>query len=462
MGYTSSYMKVSITFHGGAGAVTGSNFLLEVEGKKALIDCGLVQSSKFCDACNKPPFPYDPASIDTLIVTHAHIDHVGRIPLLLKEGFKGGIYSTIATRELAHELLLDAVEVMRQERRNEQEPLLYEEPDVERCFNNWKDIPYHAGTALPGGLDFSFGVSGHILGSALVKLIPKAGGKTLLFTGDLGNPENPILPAAETPEGVSFLVMESVYGNRLHEDAKDRMHKLESIIRRVIRQNGTLLIPAFAAERTQDLLFDIHELMRGNRVPHVPVFVDSPLAIRVTEIYRTHPELYQKEVEARVRAGEKIFAFPGLTFTEAKEESQKIESVRGAKIVIAGSGMSHGGRVLAHEAKLLPQNQTTLLLVGYQAAGSLGRRLQEGAHEVMIDDVKIPVHASVETLFGYSAHMDRDQLLSFAEAGEETLEKVFVVMGEPAASLYLAQRISGHLGMPASVPQKGDSVSLEL
>ncbi len=461
-------MNVSITFCGGAGTVTGSNFLVEAlpaqagDGKKFLVDCGMAQGGSFAEESNRAPFLYEPSSIELLIVTHAHIDHVGRIPLLVKRGFRGIIYSTDATKELARELLMDAVSVMRQEHRERGTAVLYEESDVEKALVNWKTIPYHAEQKIPGGLSFSFDVSGHILGSSLVRLRPSGGGKTLMFTGDLGNPKNRILPSAEEPKGVSYLVMESVYGNRKHEGGGERAEKLESIARETIRRGGVLLIPAFATERTQDLLFDLHELMRTNRLPRVPVFVDSPLGSSITAIYRNHPELYEPELQARANAGEKIFAFPGLTFTDTREESRKIDAVRGPKIIIAGSGMSHGGRVLGHEARYLPMSATTLLIVGYQSAGSLGRRLEEGAKEVEIEKKKVTVRASVETIFGYSAHMDGDALLSFAEAGAETIKKIFVVMGEPSASLFLAQRLNGYGGLYAVVPERGEKVEVDL
>lgn len=460
--YFTHSMKVTLTFAGGAGTVTGSNFLVETETGKCLIDCGMLQGSRFAGEENGKEFSYDPSQIDTLIVTHAHIDHVGRIPLLVKKGFAGVIYSTEATKLLAHELMRDAVSVMHQEASHHTGPVLYEVPDVEKAMTLWQSVPYGAPHSISGGLSFTLGVSGHILGSALVRLRPEKGGKTLMFTGDLGNPENPVLPPAEAPTGVSYLVMESVYGNRTHEKGTERMEKLERIARETIRRGGTLLIPAFAAERTQDILFELHELMRGNKLPHVPTFVDSPLASRITEIYRDFPDLYQDDVKARAKAGEKVFAFSGLTFTDDHVESQKIASVRGPKIIIAGSGMSHGGRVLSHEAKYLPEKTTTLLLVGYQAAGSLGRRLEEGAKEVTIEGERILVRATVETIFGYSAHMDSDALLSFAESGAKTLEKIFVVMGEPSASLFLAQRISGYGGMKVSVPKAGESATIEL
>ncbi len=454
-------MQITVTFHGGTGMVTGSNFLLESGNAKILIDCGMVQGGSFCEKGNCDAFPYDPASVAVLLVTHAHIDHVGRIPKLVKEGFKGIIYSTEATKELAAELLADAVSVMREEEARGKGMVLYDESDVAASLSLWKTRPYHAEQELPGELSFSFLVSGHILGSALVRFTPKEKGKSLLFTGDLGNPENPLLPPAEIPKGISYLVMESVYGNRTHEKREERMDALERIVRETTRRGGVLLIPAFAAERTQDLLFELHELMRKNRIPHVPFFVDSPLATRITKIYRSYPELYSPPLRARAEAGEQLFAFPGLTFTETREESAKIATVRGPKIIIAGSGMSHGGRVLSHEAMYLPDPTTTFLIVGYQSAGSLGRRIAEGMKEVEISGKKVRVRASVEKLLSYSAHMDSDALLSYAEGLGRRLEKTFVVMGEPAASLFLTQRLNGS-GIKASAPVAGEKVTIEL
>ncbi|MEI7719809.1 MAG: MBL fold metallo-hydrolase [bacterium] len=469
-------MQSTIHFFGGAGTVTGSNFLLDTGNKKILIDCGLFQGDHVAEVGNWEPFPFDPKEISVLINTHAHIDHIGRIPKLVKEGFRGKIISTEATKALALPMLMDAMALSSRTAEHLGKEPLYEQKDIDQAMRQWEGISYHQTQDMGDGVSMQFLDSGHILGSAMAEFTRQDGGQArkVVFTGDLGGGNSPLLPLAEDPQGVNYLLMESVYGDRVQsDDALARKSKLEDVIEDTAARGGTLLIPAFSTERTQDLLFDIRELMVGKRVPSMPVYLDSPLAEKITAAYLAHPQYFSKEIQARIKSGEHIFSFTELHFVESSAESEKINATHGAKIIIAGSGMSNGGRVQAHEKVVLPDANSTLLIVGYQAAGSMGRRLAEGVKSVSIRGAHrqpsetVHVACRVETLYGYSAHMDGEQLLEFANKVSEgahdsgTLKEVFVVMGEPASAGFLAQRIRDYLSIKATTPHAGEKAEIE-
>ena len=453
-------MNSTLHFFGGAGTVTGSNFLLDTGGSKTLVDCGLFQSTHACEETNWSVFPYDPKTIDFLIVTHVHIDHIGRIPRLVREGFKGRIISTDATKTLARPLLLDSMEILASEaRRCNREPL-YDEKDVEGAMKLWEGVSYHQKIPLLDGLTLELYDAGHILGSAMVKLT--RGERGILFTGDLGGGNSPLLPPCESPSGVQYLVMESVYGNTTRKEQNNRREALEDVVEDTVARGGTLLIPAFSTERTQDLIFEIRTLMVEKKVPSMPVYIDSPLAQKITEAFLKHPEYFVAPIRVRLEKGENIFSFPEAQFTESVAASTQIDTSPGPKIVLAGSGMSNGGRVRAHEMHVLPDPKSTLLIVGYQVAGSLGRRLIEGVKNVKIQGSDIPVRCKVEALYGYSAHMDGEALLEFVGKIGRELEQVFVVHGEPLSSSTLTQRIRDYLGNRATAPEIGEKAMLNL
>ena len=457
--------QFKLTFCGGAGAVTGANFLLEGEGVKILVDCGLTQGCKFCEDVNRDPFPYDPAQIDVLIVTHSHIDHIGRIPLLVNRGFKGVIYSTNATRELSEVMLTDSMGLLNRDAERDKLPPFYEEGDIERAMALWKDVPYHSETKLPHGLVFSLKDAGHILGSAMVEIThieEGVRGKTIVFSGDLGNSPAPLLPDTEIVTDADYVVMESVYGNRTHDDREMRQARLRSVIETTIQQKGVLLVPAFSLERTQIMLYEINNLVEEKKIPQVPVYLDSPLAIAVTQIYKRHTKELKRSIKDEIAGGDDIFSFPGLKFTKTSEESKAINEVRSPKIIIAGAGMSHGGRIQHHERRYLSVPTTTLLLVGYQVPGSVGRLLQDGARTITIMGEKVPVRAKVITISGYSAHKDVDGLVQFAEGFAGRAKQVFVAMGEPKAALFLVQRLRDYLDLDAVAPEKGATYTIEL
>jgi len=448
----------TLGFYGGVGSVTGANFVLDTGDFALAVDCGLIQGDKFAQAANAEPFVYDPADLDALIVTHAHADHIGRIPKLVREGFSGVIYSTEPTRDLASVMLRDALKVMQYEHERFGTELLYEQGDIDSALSLWKVTKYDTKESLGEHMQFWFTDVGHILGSGMVHI--ERHGKKIVFTGDIGNDPQPLLNPPVMPTGYDYMVMESVYGDRQHEEVAERTDLLRAEIERTQHNNGTLIIPAFSLERTQAMLLEINNLVESGAIKPIPVFLDSPLAIKVTEIYRRYPQYMRDEVQQQIRSGDDIFDFEGLSFTRSFKDSEAIAKEKGAKIIIAGSGMSHGGRIRAHERRYLDNPTTTLLLVGYQSVGSLGRLLNDGAKRVRIDGEDVRVKARVKRIRGYSGHADRDQLLGIVAGGGDATKQIFVTMGEEQSSLFLVQRLRDYLGVNAIAPSQDQEVEL--
>lgn len=459
-------MSLRLSFYGGAGKVTGSNFLVSAGGGSAsggegkiLIDCGIEQGADFCEECVYGAFPYDVKKIDALVVTHAHLDHVGRIPKLVRDGFCGKIFMTPPTRDLALLILLDSVGILSEEaRRSGREPL-YEIQDVEAAFSQVETLEYHTEKEVAPGLFVYLRNTGHILGSASVR-IRDEDDVAVALTGDIGNSPSPLLPDWEPVPDADALVMESVYGDRLHPPQKERVAALRDALKRAIARGGTMLIPAFSLERTQLMLYELSNFFDTGDLPRIPVFLDSPLAIRVTEVYEKWGMSYFKpETEDEMKREGSIFEFPFLKNTSAREDSAAIEKTPNPKIIIAGAGMSHGGRIGRWEERYLPDSSTTLFMVGYQAPGTPGRRIAEGAPSVRLAGKEIKIRAKIEKLDGWSAHADRDELLKFAEAAlvAKRPKAIFTALGEPSAERFLAQRIHDYLGARAIVPEAGQS-----
>ena len=447
-------MSLRLSFYGATGKVTGSNFLIEGNGGKILVDCGLEQGADFSTEEVYGPFPYDPTTIDALVVTHAHLDHIGRIPKLVKDGFKGSIYMTPPTKDLAELILRDSVGILGEEASRRGIAPLYEEKDVDTALSLIETIDYHVEKEIASGLSVYLRNTGHILGSASVR-IKSNDGTTLALTGDIGNSPSPLLPNWESINDADVLLMESTYGDRLHEQKDNRNQVLKEKLQKAIAKNGTILIPAFSLERTQLMLYELSNFFEAEELPKIPVFLDSPLAIHVTDVYEKWGATYFKpEIEGEMKREGSLFEFPFLTKTSSRRESLKIEETPNPKIIIAGAGMSHGGRIGGWEAHFLPDPATTLFMVGYQAPGTPGRRIAEGAKSIRLNGEEIKIKATIETIEGWSAHADRDGLLKFAEATLPRTKTIFVALGEPSAERFLAQRIHDYLGVRAIVPER--------
>lgn len=459
-GRSATLNAMKLTFHGGARSVTGSNYLFETRRTKVLVDCGLHQGSHFCEKHNFEPFQYDPRKIEAVFITHAHIDHIGRLPQLVRAGFHGWIYSTAPTKDEAEFLLLDSEHLLREDAEKHKREPLYDTTDVAKTMALWKDARYHE-TVQVGDISVTLYDAGHILGSSSILL--EGDGKRVVLSGDLGNSPEPLLNPPEYFESADYALIESTYGNRVHERLGERRSLLEDALEDTVKAKGTLMIPAFALERTQELLFELNDLVQNSRVPKLPIFVDSPLAIKLTTVYEKYshdPTYFSKISQDLVRSGEEIFNFPGLTLTLTTEESKHINEVRPPKVIMAGAGMSNGGRILHHELRYLSDPKSAILFIGYQGAGSLGRKILEGAESVTIFGETVPVRCRKYVINGYSAHADQPQLLKWIQPLRLGLTKVFVVQGEEEESQGLAQKIRDEFAVAADIPRPGETVVL--
>lgn len=449
--------ELKITFCSGAGTVTGSNFLLEGNGKKFLIDCGLIQGEKLADDMNWEVFPYNAAEIDILFITHGHIDHIGRIPKLIHEGFNGRIVSTIPTKEITEIMLADTAHLLSRDKEHNLDKI-YSSENIKKAMELWETLEYGAKLNVDQGFQFSYKDAGHILGSGMIEVIYNH--KKIIFTGDLGNSPSPLICDTESIKEVDYLIMESVYGDRNHEDREVRKDILSKVIRTNYERKGTLIIPTFSLERTQELLYEIDSLIKEHSITEMPMFLDSPLAIKLTEVYLKYESYFNAKAKKIVATGDNLFDFPGLKSTLETEESKAILHAPNPKIIIAGSGMSNGGRIIHHEKNYLPDPNNTILLTGYQSAGTLGRLIEDGNKRLTIQGEEIPLRAHVEMISGYSGHKDSDHLVEFVAQTATSLKKVFVVMGEPKSSLFLAQRLHDELGVSVHTPNALESVTI--
>jgi len=438
--------------------VTGANYLLSSGETKILIDCGLNQGGHYAERLNFGTFEYDPKEIKAVFVTHAHIDHTGRLPKLYKEGFRGEIYSTAPTKDFAQALLYDSEDILAREAKRESLEPLYTKENVDQVLTLWQTAEYGKSFKV-GPFKITLHDAGHILGSSSIEI--EEGGKKIVFSGDLGNVNPPLIKEGEMiiPDA-DYALIESAYGDRLHESESGRRVKLEDVIIDTVRSGGVLMIPAFAMERTQELIFMIHELMKDQRIPSVPVFLDSPLAIKLTEVYKKYESWFKGDIERLISRGDPLFSFSNLKLTRTTEESKAINDVPAPKIVIAGSGMSHGGRIMHHERQYLSDPQSAILFIGYQAKGSLGREILDGAETVKIFDEEVPVRCRKVEIGGYSAHADQKRLLEWLEPAAHSLKKAFVVQGDEGSSQALKNKIEDELAVRAEVPTRQESVEL--
>ncbi len=448
---------MKISFHGAAGSVTGSCHLVECAGRRILIDCGLYQGRRELNEENAEPFGFDPAGIDYLLLTHAHLDHCGRIPLLIKQGFKGEIITTSASRELARLIMLDSAQLQEEEagyrsrktaRRNkkhspENEPL-YTELDALNSLDCFGRIAVYNKPLNPApGISATFLDAGHILGSASILLDLEEEGrrKRLLFSGDLGYGGRPILCDPSRPPHVDMVVMETTYGDRLHKPLQGSVEEFYEAITDAFRRGGNIVIPTFALERAQELLYYLREGVESGRLPRtMHIFLDSPMAISATEIFERHPECYDSETAELFRDGHDPYNVPGMHFTRETAESMAINRIVGGAVIMAGSGMCTGGRVRHHLKHNLWREDSSVIFVGYAAQGTLARIIIDGAESVRLYGEEIQVRARIHTINGFSAHADRDELLAWhGHTGNP--DKTFLVHGEEEVMKRFASRL---------------------
>ena len=461
-----------LTFLGAARMVTGSSYLLEIGKSRVLVDCGMFQGGKAIAALNRRPFAVEPGSIDCVLLTHAHIDHSGLLPKLCKEGFKGPIYSTKVTNELCRIMLPDSAHIQESDaelttRKGKRSGMaeiqpLYTVDDAFQCLQQFRSVAYAEDLRPVPGLRVRFQEAGHILGSSVLEIWGEENGKTekLLFTGDLGQPEQPIIRDPAIIETADYIISESTYGNRNHEHY-DKESRLAEIVNETVERCGNIIIPAFAVGRTQTLLYHFYKLWKAGRIPEIPVVIDSPLAISATNIFFNNVQDFDEETKALVRGGGKLLELPQLRFVHTADESKALNEDLQPKIIISASGMADAGRILHHLKHNLWRPESSVLFVGYQAQGSVGRRLVDGAKRVRMMGEEIAVKAQIHNLEGFSAHADQEQMMTWLSSFKEKPACIFLVHGEIEMSEPFSERIQSQLGWPVYIPRFADAALLK-
>jgi metallo-beta-lactamase family protein len=467
-------MQLKLNFLGAVQNVTGSRHLLQANGSKVLVDCGLYQERQFRKR-NWEPFEIPPNSINAVLLTHAHLDHCGLLPKLVKEGFKGKIYGTSATGEIAQIILFDSAKIQEEDaeykrkrhaREGRKGPFpvkpLYTTEDVEVCCPLFSPVKYKQPIKIADGLEATFFDAGHVLGSSIIQIKVNANGqeRTILFSGDMGRPDRPIVQNATSFDQADYVLIESTYGDRDHE-AKDDTKKLIADVINSTRPGGNIVIPSFALERSQELLYYINELMLENAIPRLKVFLDSPMASRITKVFQHHRELFDEEMSEHVQNNESPFKFPELTMTGTSDESKRINHIKETCIIIAGSGMCTGGRIKHHLVNNITNPKNTIMFVGYQAEGTLGRIIIDGKKEVRIHGQKHQVKARITRINGFSAHADRNELYNWLSKLKKPPRKVFVVHGETKSAHEFGDYIREKTGWQVVVPAYQDEIVLD-
>jgi len=461
-----------LTFLGAARQVTGSCYLLETSAGQVMVDCGMFQGSMHMRTQNRVDRCFDPAQVRWLLLTHSHLDHCGLIPRLVDSGFKGQIVCTSATADMCEVVLNDSAHLQVEDAKFDlrrwkksgrvgppPEPL-YNHEDVAAALRLFRTVPYDRMVRLAKGLQVRFRDAGHILGSATIELHVGNPPTVIVFSGDIGYPGRPILKDPVIPERADFVVMESTYGDREHETVGEAVEQLKRIVVQTSKAGGALLIPTFATGRAQEILYELGHMRRSGLLGDIPVFLDSPMAIEATAVVRRHPECFDAQIRRLIESGKMPFRFRGVRFLRTPRQSQVLNDLATPFIVLAGSGMCTGGRIRHHLLHHLQRRQDAVLLVGFQAAGTLGRLLKDGAKQVYIFGQPREVKARIEALDGFSAHADRNQLLEWLRPMRNTVRRVFLTHGEPQACVALAAAIRRRYKLPVMVPDMNDTVDL--
>jgi len=440
-----------------------------------LVDCGLVQEREFLSR-NWEPCPVSPQSLDAVLLTHAHLDHCGLIPKLVREGFQGRIYCTTSTSEITQIILLDSAHIQEEDaefkrRRHEREKRkgpfpeipLYTTDDAKASFPLFTPVQYGEAVILGEGIKATFHDAGHVLGSSMIKVTVSQDRerRTILFSGDVGRWDRPILKDPSLFSEIDYVVVESTYGDRIHEEPPDIRDSLAEVINSTWKAGGNIIVPSFALQRSQEILYHMNQLLIEDRIPHLMVFLDSPMAINITEVFKRHSELFDKEMSRLIRQNKSPFDFPGLKMTQTVDESKALNHIKGTIMVIAGSGMCTGGRVKHHLVTNISRRDSTILFIGYQAIGTLGRHIVDGAKKVRILGQHYPVRAKIARIHGFSSHADRNELFRWLDGLDSAPKRVFVVHGETVAAQRFGEFLREKKGWNISVPEYGSEALLE-
>jgi metallo-beta-lactamase family protein len=468
-------MDIDLSFMGAARGVTGSRYLVEANNIKLLVDCGLYQEREFQDR-NWEPFGCTPGELAAVLLTHAHLDHSGLLPRLVNDGFRGRVICTSATADIAKIMLLDSAHLQEEDaaykkkrhiREGRKGPYpeipLYTVADAEASFRLFAPVEYNQPVNIGNGIEATFYDAGHVLGSSMIKLVISQGGekRSIVFSGDIGRWNRPILQDPSVFHRTDYVVMESTYGDRKHEGTEEIGDDLAELVKAAFAAGGNIIVPSFALQRTQEILYYLNTLLRENRIPDLTVYLDSPMAIKITEVYKRHAELFDSEMKDLIRRHQSPFDFPGLKMVETVKESKALNAITGTVMIIAGSGMCTGGRIKHHLINNISRPECTVLFVGYQAEGTLGRQILDGARNVRIHGQQYPVRARIVQIQGFSAHADRDELLKWLSNLSANPRHVFITHGEFKAAEQFSNFLRGKTGYETSVPTYGTKVRLE-